>query len=306
MAGGGGVENGNVDAVLHGFEHTRYQEPGAQHHGFPRLEIHLHTVRLPQMAHNADEPIDVVAGAGDVMAAAEVQPLHAAEETPKLFLEGFHRLLKRVGILFTECVDMQAVEQRQERFVEIGERCAKARTGCAGIVDRMALLRGTFRVQAQAGGFPRSPRGRGKPPHLGRGVEHDVIRIAQQLVPLVLAVGRRENVRFPAEFLVAETRFAQAACRGAGQVLPKQRIHGIHGERLLGKQNFAACALLHAAQDLKVARDKRFIHEKIRRAGRLCELSHSSTSVGFSSICQGRPHLFKASMYGSGSNSSTV
>ena len=39
---------------------------------------------------------------------------------------------------------------------------------------------------------------------------------------------------------------------------------------------------------------------------RFCRGLYQSTSTGFSSTFHGSPHLFRASMYGSGSNSSTV
>ena len=67
-----------------------------------------------------------------------------------------------------------------------------------------------------------------------------MVRVLQDLVKFILPVGRREYVRLPAKFLMAQPRLVKAAGCGSGEIFPDQGIGVVHGKRLLGQQHPAA------------------------------------------------------------------
>jgi hypothetical protein len=69
----------------------------------------------------------------------------------------------------------------------------------------------------------------------------------------------------PAHLFMRKPRLKQAARRRAAEILRNQRIDAKHGERFLRKQNFAARALLHAAEDFQISFQRRFAHQKAWR-----------------------------------------
>ena len=193
----------------------------------------------------------------------------------------------------------------------------------AGVIDGVAVLRRTFRVDAQPYAFPRR-FGRGTEfCKLCRGVEHNVVGIAQQLIHLVCTVGGAEHVHLPAgHFLRAQPRLKQAAGLGARQMLCQQRVKIIVAERLLRQQHLAAGARRQCAKDFGILRQRALVYQVTggRQGGKLrpgipaeCRkrrpriaLRHQSTSTGLWFSLRGRPYLSSASRNGSGLNSSTV
>ena len=107
-------------------QHAGDEEARVEYDGLARLEVHLHVVCLPQPAHNADQPLNVVILPRDVVTAAQVEPLHPRKIRTELFLERGHRLLERVGILFAERVKVQAVKEGQNALVKVGKRRTEA------------------------------------------------------------------------------------------------------------------------------------------------------------------------------------
>ena len=70
------------------------RKAAVQHNSFSRLQVDRHVVPLPQPFHQMHQPFHVVVGPGDVVAAAQVQPLHLGQIMAELFLEGFQRRLR--------------------------------------------------------------------------------------------------------------------------------------------------------------------------------------------------------------------
>ena len=200
---------------------------------------------------------------------------------------------------------MEAVQQRQNALVKIVQGGSQAGARGAGVVDGVALLGGTLRIEPQPHLLSRLLCPPAESPHLIRGVEHKVVRIGQQLLKLVLPVGRGEHVGLPAELLMSQSGLIEAAGGAPRQVFPDQGVGVKHGKCLLGQQNLAAGLLLHLPQDLQILPQQPLVHQEVG-GGNSLSPAHQSTSTGSRSSCQGSPHWFRASMKGSGSNSSTL
>ena len=118
-------------------------------------------------------------------------------------------------------------------------------------------------------------------------------------------------------FFPGKLRFVKTAGCAACKIFPNHGIRPVHGKRLLCQQDLCTGALLHPLQQFQIPAEPGFIHNI---AGRW----HSSrvkvqgfqflhrrpsgygTSIGLKFSRQGRPHLFRASINGSGSNSSIL
>ena len=75
MAGCRSVQNGDIHAIVHHVEHAGHQKTGIQHDGLTGFQIDFDVVGLAQMGDDAREQVDVVSVAGDVMSAAQIEPL---------------------------------------------------------------------------------------------------------------------------------------------------------------------------------------------------------------------------------------
>ena len=263
------------------------------------------------------------------MPAAEVEPLHIGQQIAELFCHGVQRHGQRIGVLLAERVEVQSVQKLRQAGVlrHGGIPCCAGRTkaaaGRAGVVDRVAVLRGAFRVDAQPYAFARRLDLCTEFCQLCRGVKDDMVGIAQQLVHLVRAVGGAKDMHLTAGHLLGtQPCFKQAAGLGARQVRRQQGIQVIVAERLLCQQYLAAGALCQPAQNFRVAAQRIFIQQiagcgqggKFRRhraadgrKRRPCIVQcHQSTRTGLWFSLRGRPYLSSASRNGSGLNSSTV
>ena len=149
----------------------------------------------------------------------------------------------------------------------------------------MAFLRGALRVQPQAHALARRLCCRAELCQLAGRIEHDVVGVLQQLRELVCPVGRAEHmVLFFRQLFFAKAALVQAAGLGARQIRSQHRVNIKVGKSFLRQQNFAACALTHAAENFKVPAQSGLVDQVIRRV-------HATVS-GFSSTTQGRPYSF--------------
>ena len=207
--------------------------------------------------------------------------------------------------------------------IPLGAGGAETAARGAGVVNCMAFLRGALRVDAQTDAFTRRLCRWAELCQLAGRVEHDVVRVVQQLGELVCPVGGAEHmILFLRQFFSAQTALVQAAGLGARKVRGQHRVDVKVGERLLRQQNLAAGALLHAKQNLTIAAQLPFVQQVAgggqggqRFVRKLCQPQkgragvsqpHQSTRAGLWLSERGRPYLSRASRYGSGSNSSTV
>lgn len=312
VAGGRGIEDGD-GVLLLDVEHLGDEETGIQRDGLAGLDVDGQAVRLLHVADALLEERDIIAFLRDVVAAAEVDPLHLRQVLAELLLDGLERDGERVGALLAERVEVQAFQSPDGALVEVAQPHAETRACGARVVDGV-LLRRALGVDAQATrDAGRKGRGAEFLP-LRERVEDDVAANLRELRELGLLVGRREDMSLLAELahlLMTEPRLVEAAGRRAREVLGDQRVVVVHGEALLGEQDVRARALLHLMQDAQVVleqvlrddvRGRRHLEELF--AVKRCERFHQSTSSGSKLSFHGRPHLLSASMNGSGSNSS--
>ena len=150
-------------------------------------------------------------------------------------------------------------------FIPLRTGGAEAAAGRTGIVNFVSLLRRALRVDAQTDAFARSFCFGRELLQLSRRIEHDVIRIAQQLVHFVLTVGGAKHMYLAARhFFSAEPRFKQAARFRTDQMRRENRIKIVIAERLLCQKHLAARALLQRAEHLCVMLQDGLVHEVAR------------------------------------------
>ena len=146
-------------------------------------------------------------------------------------------------------MEVEPVQQGQQAPVKIFQSGPQPGTGGTGVVNGVALLGGALRVDPKPHLLSRFLGPLSKLPKLAGGVEHKVVRVGEQLVQLLLPVGRGKHVDLPGELLPAKAGLKQAAGGGTGQVPADQRVTGKHGEGLLGQEDLAAGLL---GEDLQV------------------------------------------------------
>ncbi|KAF5042250.1 hypothetical protein DSECCO2_514570 [anaerobic digester metagenome] len=262
-----------------------------------------------------DEPaqqVRVVVGAGDVVAAAEVDVLHAREELPEALFGGSDGPLQAVGVLFAQVVPVQARHPFEQVGPEVLAPDAQARARRARVVDGHRAL-GVLGVDAHAeldlpaetlGLFgDQAPEGL----QLAEGIEDDVVGRGAEVEDVGLGVAGREGVHLAAELLAAEPGLVRRTGADAVQDLPQDREDAPHGEALERQQDLAARAFLDPGQHVQVAPDEPQVDHEGRRgdlarveAVRGAPVHHRSTTT------QGRPWMFSFSMNGSGSSCSML
>ena len=151
----------------------------------------------------------------------------------------------------------------KSRFIfQILYRNAEARIRTARVVHRVvARLRGALRIEPQAAALPCRAGKAAVGLPLRERVEHNVVGVLQKLAELALRVGRRVDMGLAAEFLMTEPCLVQTGGRCARQILPNQRVHGKHRERLLRQQDLRAGASGNVPQDGQILHQTVFIEQ---------------------------------------------
>ena len=133
-----------------------------------------------------------------------------------------------------------------------------------------------------------------------------------QLIHVLCPVGRRKHMVFPAHLLISQAGLKEPAGCGSVQILSDKRIKIVAGKCLLGQQNLTPCVPAHLLQNPQIVLQLPLVNH-IAGGGQL-PYRHACSSLafqtftgsGFSSTTQGRPHLLRASIKGSGLNSSRL
>lgn len=253
VAGGRGIEDSD-GVLLLDVEHLGDEEAGVQRDGLAGLDVDRQAVRLLHVSDALLEERDVVAFLRDVVAAAEVDPLHLRQILAEFLLDGLEGDGERVGALLAERVEVQALKSLDGILLEVAQPHTETRACGARVVDGVVLRR-ALGVDAQAARDTGRKRCGTELLPLRERVEDDVAADLRELSELGLLVGRREDMSLLAELahlLMAESRLVEAAGRRAREVLGDQRVVMVHGEALLGEQDVRARALLHLMQDAQV------------------------------------------------------
>lgn len=139
--------------VVDHIQHAGCQITGVQRTGLARFKINLHAVPFGRLADTGFQQWQLIAGAGNVMAAAAVEPMHSRKDIAEFGGNGVQRHVQRVGVLLAERVEVKPVEQRQQvrrhLGVPFGAGSAQPAAGRAGVVNRVALLGRAFGIDAQ-------------------------------------------------------------------------------------------------------------------------------------------------------------
>ena len=172
------------------------------------------------------------------MPAAQVEPLHSPQPRPELFLERLNRLVKRIGVLLAERVNVQPVNQIEQsarsrrKFFQANAQAGSRRTG---IVDRMRLRR-------VLGIDPQPDR---TMPHIIKElfelierIEDDVIANLGNPIDLIRAEGGAVDVILAVKMLRRQARFVEPRRRRPRQIFFDQRIKAEHRKTFLRQQNF--------------------------------------------------------------------
>jgi hypothetical protein len=202
-------------AVLHDVEHAAHQDARADADGLARLEVDRHAVALLEVLHQAHQERAVVVRPRDVVPAAEVHPLHLRDDVAEAALHRHQRALERVAAQLAQRVEVQPVEVfgRDTRRVERRARGAQARARRARVIERHRHL-GVLRVDAQPDVHARLAHARPVLAQLRGAVHHHVLREAQDLGHVGVAVGRRIRVHLAAQLLARQLRLVRRAAGG--------------------------------------------------------------------------------------------
>jgi hypothetical protein len=169
-----------------------------------------------EVADQLDQPVHLVVRPGDVVTAAEVDPLDSLQLGGEALLEHGQGALQRVGPELAESVEMQPAQPLHAIGPELAARHAQARTGRCWIVERHGHLR-VLRVDPHPG-----PDAAGRAHHpaqplpLGEGVEDDVVGQGQDRAQLGPLEGRGVDMDLLVHLLAPEPRLGQRAGRDAG------------------------------------------------------------------------------------------
>jgi len=263
MARRRGIENGDILAVFHGLEHGRDQIAGVQHDRLARLEIDLHLVLVAQIDDAVDERVHIVVRTGDVMAAAEIEPLHALHVAAEAHFKRRDRAHEIVRVLLAQRVEMETLDAVEQVRLKVRLGDAQTRGRAARVIDGVvARLRRALRIETQTAALSGHARQIAVLFPLRERVEHDVVGIIQDFMELVRRVRGRIDMRLAAEFLVTQPRLEQTGRGRSGEVFAQQRIGRKHGKRLLREQDLRAAAPRDVAQHRKVLHKAVFVDDK--------------------------------------------
>ena len=122
--------------------------------GFSRFEIDLNIPLFLRRADTVFEKIYLVSGTGNVMTATHVEPLHLGQDITECRLYCFQGRSQIIRILFTQCMEMESVE---ERFPLVGHHgipllpCrSQPAAGSTGVINIMSVLGRPFRINPEA------------------------------------------------------------------------------------------------------------------------------------------------------------
>ena len=311
MAGCRSVED-NVAARLY-LEHFGNEHPCIQRGRFPRLKIDCSIIGLLHMADQFLEQRDIIVLTRYMMPAPEVQPFHPVKIFAELLLHCRECHLKSIRSLLTERMKVQSFDSLEQVFAKVCKLYAQPRAGGTGVIDCVLLGRASG-IDADAAGRSLCTGCSAKARPLSERIEDDVVADLRKLTDLLRIVGRLKDVILLAHFLLRETRLIDAARRCPGEILPDQRIVMVHGETLLSEKHLCSRIFCDPGKNFEILLKELFVDEigggrdlvPLRPPFQFRLQCHQSTSTGARFSCHGRPQMFRASINGSGSNSSTL
>ena len=132
---GRGIDNGDLYLVADGVQHLGDENAAVEDNRLPWLQVNCDVaVSLPETVDCFAEQVEIVVAAGDMVPAAEVDPLHLREIFPETLLEAFEHPHQNIRPLFAERVKMESGDAAQINAFKIFRSHAESRAGQAGVV----------------------------------------------------------------------------------------------------------------------------------------------------------------------------
>ena len=255
----GNVEYCDVHFVVDDVANACDEFSGLPADGFARFHDDLQVrVACGEILEDAHEFIAVVVLACDVVATAEVHPLHLREVFAEVTLECGENAFESVGILFAKCMEVEPVNTIEEFGLEFLFGHAEAGKLAAGVV-KVGFDCRKFRVHADAGTDAVGNRLVLVTQPLRKAVERDVVRCIEDGVDFVVFVDGCKDVDFLVHLFACEAGFVEARGGGAGEVFADEREGTPEAVTLEGADDFDAGLFLDIVEDFHVAAETCFV-----------------------------------------------
>ena len=201
--------------------------------------------------------------AGDVVATAEVHPLHLREVLAEVLFECSENAFEGVGILFAESVEVEAFNAVEKLGLEFDFGHAEAGVLTARVVNVGFDCR-KFRVHADAGTHAVGERLVLKALPLRKAVERDVVGLIEDFVDFVVFVNGGKDVNFLVHLFAREAGFVKAGGGSAGEVFANERERTPEAVALEGADDFNAGLFLDIVEDFHITAETCFVKYETR------------------------------------------
>ena len=255
----GNVEYGDVHFVVDDVANACNEFACLPADSFARFHDDLQVwVACGEILEDAHEFVAVVILAGNVVATAEVHPLHLREVLAEMTLESCENAFESVGILFAKRMEVEPVNAVKEFGLEFLFGHAEAGVFTARVVNVGFDCR-KFRVHADAGTDAVGERLVLESLPLRKAVERDVVRCIEDGVDFVVFVDGGKDVDFLVHLFAREAGFVEARGGGAGEVFADEREGTPEAVTLEGADDFDAGLFLDIVKDFHIAAETRFV-----------------------------------------------
>ena len=255
----GNVEYGDIHFVVDNVANACNEFACLPADSFARFHDDLQVrVACGEILENADEFVAVVILAGNVVATAEVHPLHLREVLAEVTLECGENAFESVGILFAKRVEVETVNAIEKFWLEFLFGHAEAGVFTARVVNVGFDCR-KFRVHADACTHAVGERLVFEALPLRKAVERDMVRCIEDCVDFVVFIDGGKDVDFLVHLFAGEAGFVEARGGGAGEIFANERERTPEAVTLEGADDFDAGLFLDIGEDFHVAAETCFV-----------------------------------------------
>ena len=260
----GNVEYCDIHFVVDDVANACDEFTGLPADGFARFHDDLQVrVACGEILEDAHEFVAVVILAGNVVATAEVHPLHLREVLAEVLFECGENAFESVGILFAKRMEVETVNAVKEFGLEFLFGHAEAGVFTARVVNVGFDCR-KFRVHADAGTHAVGKRLVLVTLPLRKAVERDVVRSVEDGIDFVVFIDGGEDVDFLVHLFAGEAGFVEARGGGAGKVFADDRERTPETVTLEGADDFDAGLVLDIGEDFHIAAETCFVKYETR------------------------------------------
>ena len=260
----GNVQDDDVHSVVDNVSDASDEFACLPADSFARFHDDLQVrVTCGEILEDAHEFVAVVVLAGNVVATAEVHPLHLREVLAEVLFECGENAFEGVGILFAEGVEVESFNAIEELGLEFDFGHAEAGVLTAGVVNVCFDCR-KFRVHADAGTDAVGERLVLETLPLRKAVERDVVGGIENRVDFVVFVNRGKDVDFLVHLFAREAGFVKAGGGSAGEVFANERERTPEAVALEGADDFDAGLVLDIGENFHVAAETCFVKYETR------------------------------------------